>query len=267
MHIHTSYTNTVDMSLFTVTARRGRQTCHTAALNTTTLPSGLIPTTLTDVSGVSSVLYYHSRVPALFRETLPFQGASQLTEIYVCQLYQYARFIQLMERLLSLPNYSSEAEFVQRYRRQLDVQSSKQQVKPLQYNHNGIAYSTADGRRKTATCTVLLRDCGSGSVSINGEDHLHYFPILQDREQLMFPLHFMDMLGRFDLECSVSGGGRTGQAGALRLAISRAMLSFLSEGQVESMRQAGLLTPDPRVRERKKPGQEGARRKYTWKKR
>ncbi|KAK5891605.1 hypothetical protein CgunFtcFv8_018837 [Champsocephalus gunnari] len=87
------------------------------------------------------------------------------------------------------------------------------------------------------------------------------------REQLMFPLQFVDMLGRFDLECSVSGGGRSSQAGALRLAVSRALLGFLSEGQVETMRQAGLLTPDPRVKERKKPGQEGARRKFTWKKR
>lgn len=55
----------------------------------------------------------------------------------------------------------------------------------------------------------------------------------------MFPLQFMGMLGRFDLECTVSGGGRSSQAGALRLAISRAILSFLSEGEVETMRQGG----------------------------
>lgn len=60
------------------------------------------------------------------------------------------------------------------------------------------------------------------------------------REQLMFPLQFMGMLGRFDLECTVSGGGRSSQAGALRLAISRALLGFLSEGDVETMRQGGL---------------------------
>lgn len=55
----------------------------------------------------------------------------------------------------------------------------------------------------------------------------------------MFPLQFVGALGRFDLECSVSGGGRSSQAGALRLAISRALLSFLSEGEVENMRQGG----------------------------
>uniref|UniRef100_A0A8C7DH44 Small ribosomal subunit protein uS9m n=1 Tax=Oncorhynchus kisutch TaxID=8019 RepID=A0A8C7DH44_ONCKI len=181
--------------------------------------------------------------------------------------HDYARFIQLMERLLSLPYCSVEEDFVQRYRRQLEIQSSKQQVQPLQYDQHGVAYSTGDGRRKTATGTVLLRDSGSGSISINGTNYVHYFPVLQDREQLMFPLHFMEVLGRFDMQCSVSGGGHSSQAGALRLAISRAMLSFLSEGQVETMRQAGLLTPDPRIKERKKPGQEGARRKFTWKKR
>lgn len=57
----------------------------------------------------------------------------------------------------------------------------------------------------------------------------------------MFPLQFKDMLGRFDLECTVSGGGKSSQAGALRLAISRALLSFLSEGEVENMRQGELL--------------------------
>uniref|UniRef100_A0A674EKZ3 Small ribosomal subunit protein uS9m n=1 Tax=Salmo trutta TaxID=8032 RepID=A0A674EKZ3_SALTR len=179
----------------------------------------------------------------------------------------YARFIQLMERLLSLPYCSVEEDFVQRYCRQLEIQSSKQQVQPLQYDQHAVAYSTGDGWRKTATGTVLLRDSGSGSISINGTNYVHYFPVLQDRSQLMFSLHFMGVLGRFDMQCSVSGGGHSSQAGALRLAISCAMLSFLSEGQVETMRQAGLLTPDPRIKERKKPGQEGARRKYTWKKR
>ncbi|XP_047433056.1 28S ribosomal protein S9, mitochondrial [Mugil cephalus] len=181
--------------------------------------------------------------------------------------HDYDRFIQLMERLLSMPYCSREEEFIQRYRLQVEAQSSKQVAPPLEKDERGVAFSSADGRRKTSESSVVLRDCGSGRVTINGQDHLSYFPVLQDREQLMFPLQFMDMLGRFDLECTVSGGGRSSQAGALRLAISRALLAFLSEGQWEMMRQAGLLTSDPRVRERKKVGQEGARRKFTWKKR
>ncbi|XP_035006522.1 28S ribosomal protein S9, mitochondrial [Hippoglossus stenolepis] len=181
--------------------------------------------------------------------------------------HDYNRFIQLMERLLSVPYCAVEEEFVLRYRRLLEAQSRKQIVPPLEKDDRGVAFSTSEGRRKTSTSSVVLRDCGSGRVTVNGQDYLHFFSVLQDREQLMFPLQFTGMLGRFDLECTVSGGGRSGQAGALRLAVSRALLSFLSEGDVETMRQAGLLTPDPRVRERKKPGQEGARKKFTWKKR
>ncbi|KAK5875385.1 hypothetical protein CesoFtcFv8_027867 [Champsocephalus esox] len=179
----------------------------------------------------------------------------------------YDRFLQLMERLLSLPYCGTEKSFVLSYRRELDAQSSKQTVPMVERDERGVAYSTSEGRRKTSTSSVVLRDSGSGRIVINGRDYVHYFPVQQDREQLMFPLQFVDVLGRFDLECSVSGGGRSSQAGALRLAVSRALLGFLSEGQVETMRQAGLLTPDPRVKERKKPGQEGARRKFTWKKR
>ncbi|KAM6892704.1 small ribosomal subunit protein uS9m [Lycodopsis pacificus] len=181
--------------------------------------------------------------------------------------HDYSRFIQLMERLLSMPYCATEEDFVLRHRRTLESQSRKQMVPTLERDERGVAFSAADGRRKTSTSSVVLRDCGSGRITINSKDYLHYFPVLQDREQLMFPLQFMGMLGRFDLECTVTGGGRSSQAGALRLAVSRALLGFLSEGEVETMRQAGLLTPDPRVRERKKPGQEGARKKFTWKKR
>lgn len=179
----------------------------------------------------------------------------------------YSHLIQLMERLLSMPYCGTEQEFILRYRYQLEAESRKQTVQPLQKDEKGVAFSSAEGRRKTSNSSVILRDCGSGRVTVNGQDYLHYFPFLQQREQLMFPLQFVDMLGRFDLQCTVSGGGPSSQAGALRLAIAKALLSFLSERDKENMRQAGLLTPDPRVRERKKPGQEGARKKFTWKRR
>ncbi|XP_061896469.1 28S ribosomal protein S9, mitochondrial [Entelurus aequoreus] len=193
----------------------------------------------------------------------------ELEELLVetISVHDYDRFLQIMERLLSLPYCSEEEQFVLTYRQQLTAQSKMETIPALEKDEKGVAYSTAEGRRKTSNASVVLRDSGSGSVSINGQHYVPYFPVLQDREQLMFPLQFMDLLGRFNLECSVSGGGRSSQAGALRLAISRALCSFLSTGDIETMRQAGLLTPDPRVRERKKPGQEGARRKFTWKKR
>ncbi|XP_028998980.1 28S ribosomal protein S9, mitochondrial [Betta splendens] len=181
--------------------------------------------------------------------------------------HDYNHFIHLMERLLSLHYSAIEEEFILCYRRQLESQSRKQMVPPLERDEQGVAFSASEGLRKTSKSSVVLRDCGSGRIAINGQDYIHYFSVLQDREQLMFPLQFTGMLGRFDLDCTVSGGGRASQAGALRLAISRALLSFLSKREGETMRQAGLLTPDPRVRERKKPGQEGARKKFTWKKR
>ncbi|XP_008323001.1 small ribosomal subunit protein uS9m [Cynoglossus semilaevis] len=179
----------------------------------------------------------------------------------------YTRFIQLLEQLISMPYHSVEEKFILQYRQQLEAQSSKQTVPQLEKDDRGVDFSRAEGRRKSSVASVILRDCGSGHITVNGHDYLQYFSVLQDREQLMFPLQFTGMLGRFDLECTVSGGGRSGQAGALRLAISRCLLSFLSEGEVENLRQAGLLTSDPRVKERKKPGQEGARKKFTWKKR
>ncbi|XP_037552479.1 28S ribosomal protein S9, mitochondrial [Nematolebias whitei] len=179
----------------------------------------------------------------------------------------YDRFIQLMTRLLSLPYCSLEEKFIMQYRKQLEAQATQKVVPSLQKDNNGVVFSTAEGQRKTSMSSVVLRDCGSGRVTINGQAYVQYFHELQDREQLMFPLQFVNVLGRFDLECTVSGGGRSSQAGALRLAIARALLSFVSEREAEDMRQAGLLTVDPRLRERKKPGQEGARRKFTWKKR
>ncbi|XP_054915103.1 28S ribosomal protein S9, mitochondrial-like isoform X4 [Poeciliopsis prolifica] len=179
----------------------------------------------------------------------------------------YDHYIQLMERLVAMPCSNLEQQFVMSHRQQLEAQSMHQAVPPLQKDDAGVDFSTAEGRRKSSRASVVLRDCGAGRITVNGQDYVHYFPVLQDREQLMFPLQFCGLLGRFDLDCSVSGGGRSGQTGALRLAISRALLSFVSQSEGEAMRQAGLLTPDPRVRERKKPGQEGARRKFTWKKR
>ncbi|XP_055022480.1 28S ribosomal protein S9, mitochondrial [Boleophthalmus pectinirostris] len=190
---------------------------------------------------------------------------AQLVETISSQ--DYTRLIQLMERLVAMPYGAIEQEFVMSFRQQLDSLAKSQVIQPLQRDEQGVAFSTAEGRRKSSTCSVLLRDCGSGQISINGLSYILYFPVLQDREQLMFPFQFTNTLGRFDLQCTVEGGGRSGQVGALRLAISRALLSFLPEEDMENLRQAGLLTPDPRVRERKKPGQEGARRKFTWKKR
>ncbi|XP_006163847.1 28S ribosomal protein S9, mitochondrial isoform X1 [Tupaia chinensis] len=193
----------------------------------------------------------------------------ELEEMLVEKLsdQDYTQFIRLLERLLTMPCNTAEEEFVQRFRRSVTIQSKKQLIEPVQYDERGMAFSRSEGKRKTATAEAVVYGQGSGRISINGTDYLLYFPVMQDREQLMFPFHFLDRLGKHDVTCTVSGGGRSAQAGAIRLAVSKALCSFVTEDEVEWMRQAGLLTTDPRVRERKKPGQEGARRKFTWKKR
>ncbi|XP_078078086.1 small ribosomal subunit protein uS9m isoform X2 [Mustelus asterias] len=193
----------------------------------------------------------------------------ELEEMLVEQIsdHDYVHFIQLLERMLSLSYCSIKEEYVLKFRRKMEDQSKKQIIESLQLDENGVAFSKGEGQRKTAKATVIVQDHGSGKITVNGVDYLLYFPSLQEREQLMFPFQFLDRLGMHDMECTVYAGGVSAQAGAIRLAASRALLSFITEKEVESMRQAGLLTPDPRVRERKKPGQEGARRKFTWKKR
>ncbi|CAD7677287.1 small ribosomal subunit protein uS9m isoform 1-T1 [Lycaon pictus] len=192
----------------------------------------------------------------------------ELEEMLVEKLsdQDYAQFIRLLERLLTL-HCGSEEEFVQRFRRSVTIQSKKQLIEPVQYDEQGMAFSTSEGKRKSAKAEAIVYGHGSGRIKVNGIDYLLYFPVTQDREQLMFPFHFLDRLGKHDTTCTVSGGGRSSQAGAIRLAVARALCSFVTEEEVEWMRQAGLLTADPRVKERKKPGQEGARRKFTWKKR
>ncbi|KAM9247807.1 small ribosomal subunit protein uS9m isoform 3-T4 [Leptosomus discolor] len=168
---------------------------------------------------------------------------------------QYSRFIQLLEKLAALPCGDIEEKYIQKFSKEVPVQLQKVVIEPLKYDERGVAFSTSTGSRKTARATAIVYDNGTGKITVNGIDVLHYFPVLQDR------------VGKHDMVCTVSGGGRSAQAGAIRLASAKALRSFVTEKEVEFMRQAGLLTVDPRVKERKKPGQEGARRKFTWKKR
>ncbi|XP_011812010.1 PREDICTED: 28S ribosomal protein S9, mitochondrial [Colobus angolensis palliatus] len=193
----------------------------------------------------------------------------ELEEMLVEELsdQDYMKLIQLLEKLLTLQYGAAEEEFVQRFRRNVTAASKKQLIEPVQYDEQGMAFSKSEGKRKTAKAEAIVYAHGSGRIKVNGIDYQLYFPVTQDREQLMFPFHFVDRLGKHDVTCTVSGGGRSAQAGAIRLATAKALCSFVTEDEVEWMRQAGLLTADPRVRERKKPGQEGARRKFTWKKR
>jgi small subunit ribosomal protein S9 len=121
------------------------------------------------------------------------------------------------------------------------------------------------GRRKTCAARVFLRP-GSGTVSVNGRTLEDYFPNAVLRMVVHQPLNLSDLMGKFDILATVSGGGPSGQASAIRMGISRALLAY-NEQLKGLLRQAGLLTRDPRMKERKKPGQKGARRRFQFSKR
>lgn len=121
----------------------------------------------------------------------------------------------------------------------------------------------ATGRRKESVARVRLRD-GSGTVTLNGRPLEHYFPTMSTRIRVMEPLSITQTQGRYDIEATLDGGGRTGQADALRLGIARALIELEPELR-DTLKKAGLLTRDDRVVESKKYGLRKARRapQYT----
>lgn len=121
------------------------------------------------------------------------------------------------------------------------------------------------GRRKTAKARVFLRP-GSGQVTINGREFDNYFPNSVLRMVVRQPLLATETAEKFDIYATVTGGGAAGQAGAMRHGISRALLEYNGELR-ERLKSIGLLTRDPRKKERKKYGQKGARARYQFSKR
>lgn len=121
------------------------------------------------------------------------------------------------------------------------------------------------GRRKTAAARVFLRP-GAGEVKVNGRTLDHYFPNEVLKMVIKQPLLLTETAEQFDIHVTVEGGGSAGQAGAIRHGISRALLEYNSELR-DRLKSAGLLTRDPRKKERKKYGQKGARARFQFSKR
>ena len=121
------------------------------------------------------------------------------------------------------------------------------------------------GRRKTAAARVFLRP-GTGEVRVNGRSLDDYFPNEVLKMVIKQPLHLTETVERFDIVVTVEGGGSAGQAGAIRHGISRALLEYNIELR-DRLKSAGLLTRDPRKKERKKYGQKGARARFQFSKR
>src|SRR5213594_371594 len=124
---------------------------------------------------------------------------------------------------------------------------------------------TATGRRKTSVARIRMMP-GSGKIDINGRSFDDYFPTAPLQNVVLLPLQTAKAVNAYDLSINASGGGATGQAGAGQLAIARALLQV--DGNVRStLKTEGMLRRDPRMKERKKSGQPGARKRFQFSKR
>ena len=128
-----------------------------------------------------------------------------------------------------------------------------------------LTEAAATGKRKTSIARVRVK-LGTGQILVNGRDLADYFP----RESLQIlarsPFEVVNVMGTYDVQANITGGGTTGQAGALRHGISRA-LEKLDPSHRPTLKRAGLLTRDARKKERKKYGQKGARARFQFSKR
>jgi len=198
-------------------------------------------------------------------------------------IFEYRTIVQQLNKLWQHPNFSAINDEVQPYLRPsvIDAFGSASQTKQRDADR-----ATASGRRKSSSAKVYLstrRSAAnllnekyfgiaapsadlSGTISVNGQPLADYFSRGQDRLEVLRPLVLTGHLSTYDIACDVKGGGNTGQAGAVQLAISRALLTLDPETKAV-MRPAKLLTRDARRVERKKPGQKKARKKFQWVKR
>lgn len=129
----------------------------------------------------------------------------------------------------------------------------------------GRTYIWGTGRRKSSVARVRLCE-GSGTFTVNKREANSYFTNNMDRNAVVAPLQSADMLGRVDIVVTVSGGGLTGQAGAVVLGVARALMKFNPDCEPQ-LRGGGYLTRDGRMKERKKYGRRGARRGFQFSKR
>lgn len=122
------------------------------------------------------------------------------------------------------------------------------------------------GRRKCASARVVIAE-GSGKITVNGKKFEEYFNTEALRGFILQPLVVTGLTGKIDVNASVSGGGKAGQAGAVRHGIARALVKHDEEACKSVLKASGMLTRDAREKERKKPGQPGARKRFQFSKR
>ena len=123
----------------------------------------------------------------------------------------------------------------------------------------------AIGRRKSAIARIYVNE-GKGKITVNDRAFEEYFPLQQTQNIIQQPLNLVEASNKYDIVVNLKGGGTTGQAEALRLALSRAMVKINPESK-GALKAVKLMTRDPREVERKKPGQPGARKRFQFSKR
>jgi small subunit ribosomal protein S9 len=128
-----------------------------------------------------------------------------------------------------------------------------------------MSVTNALGRRKTSIARVYLT-AGTGNITINGKDAKIYFPTILLQNAINKPFEVTNTLGQFDLNCNVNGGGSSGQADAVKLGVARALVKYNAELK-PLLKAVDLMTRDPRMVERKKPGQKKARKRFQFVKR
>ena len=128
-----------------------------------------------------------------------------------------------------------------------------------------MSVTNTSGRRKTAVARIYLKE-GNGTITVNGKDHKVYFPTLPLQYIVNQSFEVSELVGKYDVTVNVNGGGVTGQAQAVRLAIAKAIVELDPEKK-PALRAKGIMTRDDRMVERKKPGRKKARKKFQFSKR
>jgi small subunit ribosomal protein S9 len=128
-----------------------------------------------------------------------------------------------------------------------------------------MEFINATGRRKSSIARIYMSE-GKGNITINDRSLEVYFPTLQLQHAVTLPLLAANVVGKYDIKATITGGGTTGQSEAMKLAIARALVK-VSEENKPALKKIRLLTRDPREVERKKPGRPGARKRFQFSKR
>jgi len=205
----------------------------------------------------------------------------------------YYQIREQVNRLMNEPNAYTEQEFIMKFRTGVVQEIKKEDIPVPQQDSDGRYYVTAQGSRKTTDCEIKLIYPGTGKITVNEKDFGSFFYALRSREIAIAPFSLLGYQRMFDVEAKVeyplqltwnkreriaseyersshaetNRSSRTQHAVAMRLAISRALRSFVSPRAISVLRTAGLLQDEIKQKERKMPGRRKARKRPTWKKR